>query len=92
MLGKVGSLVGSFSGVAAKFLGPVQSLLSKAGLGTIAGFLGGSQNTSQLLSMARDLFTARKSQPATDPTTDAIVKENLLKMFAQRQAQLLSAA
>lgn len=87
--GKLGSLLGTFSGVASKFLGPVQSLLSKTGLGTIAGFLGKAGGPGDLLSMAKDLLSARQAQPATDPTTDAAVKENLLRMFAQQQAQML---
>jgi hypothetical protein len=87
--GKLGSLLGTFSGVASKFLGPVQSLLSKTGLGTIAGFLGKAGGPGDLLSMAKDLFSARQAQPATDPTTDSAAKENLMRMFAQQQAQML---
>jgi hypothetical protein len=69
----------------------VQSFLSKTGLSTIAGFLGKTTNPSDLLSMATDLFKARQSQPATDPTTDQIVQQNLMQLFAHQQAQQLSA-
>jgi hypothetical protein len=89
--GKIGSLLSTFSGVASKFLGPVQSFLSKTGLSTIAGFLGKTTNPSDLLSMATDLFKTRQSQPATDPTTDQIVQQNLMQLFAHQQAQQLSA-
>lgn len=90
--GKIGSLLTSFSGVASKFLGPVQSFLSKTGLSTVAGFLGKTTNSSDLLSMATDLFKARQSQPATDPTTNTVVQQNLMQLFAYQQAQQLQAA
>jgi hypothetical protein len=72
--GKIGSLISTFSGVASKFLGPVQSFLGKTGLSTIAGFLGKTSGPGDLLSMATDIFKARQSQPAPDSTTNDIIK------------------
>lgn len=95
MLGKVGNLgkmVGSFSGFASKFLGPVQSFISKSGLSGIAGFLKNAGGTNDLLSMAGDILTSRKKQPKTDSDTEQVVKENLTQLFAKRQAELLQQA
>lgn len=89
--GKIGGLLSTFSGVASKFLGPVASFVSKSGLGTIANFLGKTGNASDLLSMATDIFKSRQSQPATDPTTNDIVRQNLMKLFAYQQAQQVAA-
>jgi hypothetical protein len=88
-LAQAGNLLGTFAGVASKFLGPVQSFMSSSGLSTIAGFLGKAGNTGDLLSMATDLFKARQKAPPTDPTTDAVARENLARLFAQAQAQQL---
>lgn len=85
--GKIGGLLSTFSGVASKFLGPISSFVSKSGLGTIANFVTKATNSSDLLSMATDIFKSRQSQPATDPTTNDIVRENLMKLFAYQQAQ-----
>lgn len=87
--GKIGSMLGTFSGFASKFLGPVQSFLSKSGLGSIAGFLGKAGSPTDLLSMAKDLLAARQSAPKADPTSNQIVDHNLAQLFAWRQAQLL---
>jgi hypothetical protein len=90
MLGKMGGgkLLGAFGGFASKFLGPAQSFLSKSGLGGIAHFLQGAKDPSQLLSMAKDLLSARQKAPSTDNTTQQIIQSNLLELFAHRQAQL----
>lgn len=87
-LGNVGKLVGSFSGFASKFLGPVQSFLSKSGLSGISGFLDKAGGTGDLLKMATDIFSARKPQPKPDEDTEAIVQHNLTQLFARRQAQV----
>jgi hypothetical protein len=92
MLGKmggIGKMVGSFGGFASKFLGPVQSFMSKSGLGGLSGFLQNSGSSGDLLKMATDIFASRKKQPATDPATNQIVQNNLSQMFAQRQAQMM---
>ena len=91
-LGQVGNLLSSFAGVASKFLGPVQSFMSNSDLSTIAGFLGKATNTSDLLSMATDLFKARQQAPATDPTTNQVASLNLSQLFAQAQARQLLAS
>lgn len=88
-LAQAGNLLGTFAGVASKFLGPVQSFMSSSGLSTIAGFLGKAGNTGDLLSMATDLFKARQQAPATDPTTNSIASTNLAQLFAQAQARQL---
>lgn len=89
-LGKVGQMVGSFSGFASKFLGPVQSFISKSGLSGVAGFLKNTGGTSDLLKMATDIFSARKSQPKPDVDTEAVVQHNLTQLFAKRQAELFA--
>jgi hypothetical protein len=91
MLGKLGGgkLLGTFGGLASKFLGPAQSLLSKTGLGSVVDFAKQATKSSDLLSMAQDLFKARQKAPATDSTTNQIIQHNLSQIFAQRQAQLL---
>jgi len=88
-VGKIGSMISSFGGVASKFLGTAQSLLSNTGLGTLGNFLGKASNMGDLVSMAKDMFTARQAAPKADATTEAAAQENLLRMFAQQQAQLL---
>jgi hypothetical protein len=90
MLGKVGggNLLGTFGGLASKFLGPAQSFLSGSGLGGISSFLQGANNSGQLLSMAKDLFASRQEAPATDQTTNQIIQNNLMQLFAHRQAQV----
>ncbi len=91
-LGSGGSLLGTFAGFASKFLGPVSSLVSGSGLSSIAGFLGKMGNTSDLLSMAQSLFSARSQQPQQpDSTTQDILNTNLQQLFAWRQAQQLDA-
>ena len=89
-LGNVGNLVGSFGGFASKFLGPVQSLISKSGLSGVAGFLKNTGGTSDLLKMATDILSARKSQPKPDEDTEAIAQHNLTQLFAKRQAELFA--
>lgn len=86
------SLLGTFSGLASRFLGAVPSLLSRTGLSTVWNFLKNMRHPSQLLAMAKALFAARQQHPATDTHTDAIIKENLRKIFAKRQAEMLRAA
>jgi hypothetical protein len=88
-LGSAGSLLSTFSGVASNFLGSASSLLSGSGLSTIAGFISKASDSSDLLSMAKSLFTARQQQP-TDTSTNAAVSENLGQLFASQQAQQLS--
>ena len=90
MLGKLGggNLLGTFGGLASKFLGPAQNLLSKTGLGSVLDFAKQATKSSDLLSMAQDLFKARQKNP-TDSTTNQIVSQNLQQIFAQRQAQLM---
>jgi hypothetical protein len=95
MLGKVGNLgkmVGSFGGFASKFLGPVQSFLSKPGLSSIAGFVKNAGSSGDLLKMATDIFTARKKQPKPDVDTEQVVQHNLTQLFAKRQAEMLRTA
>lgn len=89
-LGKVGQMVSSFSGFASKFLGPVQSFISKSGLSGVAGFLKNSGGTSDLLKMATDIFSARKNQPKPDVDTESVVQHNLTQLFAKRQAELFA--
>ena len=88
--GKMGGLLSTFGGLASKFLGPVSSFVSNSGLGTIANFLGKAGNSSDLLSMASSLFSSRQSQPATDPTTNSIITQNLMQLFAQQQARMFA--
>jgi hypothetical protein len=83
-----GKLLSTFGAMASKFLGPAQSFLSKQGLGSIASFLQSAKEPSHLLSMAKDLLSARQKAPATDNTTQQIIQSNLLELFAHRQAQL----
>ncbi|MBL9036967.1 MAG: hypothetical protein JNG84_00500 [Archangium sp.] len=91
-LGKVGKLVSTFAGFANKFLGPVQSFVSKSGVGFLGNFVKQAGSTNNLLKMATSLFSARAAQPATDPTTNQVVSHNLLQIFAQRQAELFRLA
>ncbi len=84
-----GKLLSTFGGFASKFLGPAESLLSKSGLGGLASFVQKAGDTGDLLGMARDLFAARQRAPRTDLTTQQILQQNLMQLFAQRQAQLL---
>jgi hypothetical protein len=91
-MGKLGSMVSSFGGFASKFLGPVESFISKSGLGGIAGFLQNSGSTGDLLKMAGDIFTSRKDQPETDTDTQQVVQQNLMQLFAKRHAEMLQQA
>ena len=88
-LPKLGKLVSTFKGFATKFLGKASSLLSKSGLQSLSGFLKNARSSGDLASMAKDLFSARKAAPQTDATTTAAADQNALRLFAQRQAQLL---
>lgn len=91
-LGGGGGLLSTAAGFASKFLGPVSSLVSKSGLSSVAGFLGKMGNTSDLLSFAKNIFSARSQEPQQpDQTTQDILNTNLQQLFAQRQAQLLQA-
>jgi hypothetical protein len=91
ILSKVGggNLLSTFGGLASKFLGPAQSFLSKSGLGAVVDFAKKATGSSDLLSMATDIFKARQKAPQTDPTTNQIVQHNLTQTFAQRQAQTI---
>jgi hypothetical protein len=94
LLGKLGSskLLKTFSGFAQKFLGPATHLLSKAGLKGLAGFLNQAMSSKDLLGLAKGLIGARRHGPAMDPTTEQMVKENLLQLFAHRHAAVLRRA
>ena len=83
-------MVGSFGGFASKFLGPVESFLSKSGLSGISGFLGNAGGTSDLLKMATDIFSSRKAEETQDEDTEAVVEHNLTQLFAKRQAELFA--
>jgi hypothetical protein len=83
-----GKLLGVFKSFAARFLGPVQSFLSKQGLWCIAGFVGSAAHSDQLLSMARVLFGARQRAHTPDDSTRQIIQHNLMQLFAHRHAQL----
>ncbi|HYH97153.1 hypothetical protein [Hyalangium sp.] len=89
-LGKLGGgkLLGAFKGFTSRFLGPVQSFLSKPGLWGIAGFLKSATLPEQLLPMARVLFGARQKAPTPDDTTRQLIQHNLVQLFAHRHAQL----
>jgi hypothetical protein len=83
-----GKLLGAFKGFASRFLGPVESFLSQAGLWGIAGFVKSASNPAQLLSMARVLFGARQKAPTLDDSTRHLIQHNLMQLFAHRHAQL----
>ena len=94
MLGKLGSskLLGMFSSFAQKFLGPATHLLSKSGLKGLAGFLSQATSSKDLLGLAKGLMGARRHARPMDPTTEQMVKENLLQLFAHRHASVLKRA
>lgn len=94
LLGKLGSskLLKTFMGFAQKFLGPATNLLSKGGLKGLSGFLKQAASTKDLLGMARILVGARRHAPPMDPTTEQMVRENLLQLFAHRHASVLKRA
>lgn len=83
-----GKLLGAFKGFASRFLGPVQSFLSKPGLWGIAGFLQSARNPEHLLSMARILFAARQRSATPDDSTRQLIQHNLMQLFAHRHARL----
>jgi hypothetical protein len=85
-----GKLLGAFKGFASRYLGPVQSFLSKPGLWGIAGFITSAANPGQLLSMARVLFGTRQKAPAPDASTRHLIQHNLMQLFAHRHALLAS--
>ena len=87
-----GKLLGAFKGFASRFLGPVQSFLSKPGLWGIAGFLQCASHLDHLLSMARILFAARQRAPTPDDSTRQLIQHNLMQLFAHRHAQLAEPA
>jgi hypothetical protein len=88
-LGSAGQMLGTFGSFASTFLGPVQGLLSGSGLSSIAGFLQNAGGSGDLLSMATSLLNARQSQPPTDPSTEDLIRNNLLNMFAFNHARAL---
>lgn len=83
-----GKLIGAFKGFASRFLGPVQSFLSKPGLWGIAGFLQSARNPEHLLSMARILFATRQRSATPDDSTRQLIQHNLMQLFAHRHARL----
>lgn len=87
-----GKLLGAFKGFASRFLGPVQSFLSKPGLWGIAGFLQNAKSPEHLLSMARILFAARQRAATPDDTTRHLIQHNLMQLFAYRHSQLTTPA
>lgn len=90
MLGKLESrLTSVFSGFAAVFLGGAQSFLSRAGLSGIANFLRCAGSTGELVSMSKDIFLARQREPLADAGTRQLIQQNLVQLFAKRQAQLV---
>lgn len=97
MLGKLGSLgqtLTSFAGFAQKFMGPLQSMMQSGPLKMLSGFLGQAGNSSNLLSMATDLFSARQSQQTQNQPPglgDAYQMglANIQQMFAFSQANQL---
>lgn len=98
ILGKAGSLFGGsgglgglFGGFAKNFLGKATDLLSKSGLGGLAGFVNKAANSGDLLSIAKDLLAARKQAPQADATTEQIANQNIMMMLAHRQARQLTA-
>ena len=85
-----GKLLGAFKGFASRFLGPVESFLSQAGLWGIAGFVKSASNPAQLLSMARVLFGARQKAPTLDDSTRHLIQHNLMQLFAHHHARLVA--
>ncbi|MFZ5470093.1 MAG: hypothetical protein ACOZIN_11715, partial [Myxococcota bacterium] len=79
--GSVGSM---FTGFASKFMGPVTSLLSKTGLSSLGSWVKTAMNSSDLLEMAKGLFTARQQtpQPAVDPSAYQVANYNVSQLMA----------
>lgn len=91
-LSKLGGLGKIVSGFADKFLGNATSLLSKGGLSSVAGLISQSSNSRQLLGIVTDVMGARNGKTQPDPVTVEAANQNLRRLAAFQQAQLLNAA
>lgn len=90
---RMAGLMSSFGNVASKFLGPIQSLISRSGVGTVYQFARKALSPGELFSMAKSLFTARKRipVPVRNPAAEAVARYNMQQAFAHRQAQMIRA-
>lgn len=81
-----------FGGVAEKFLGEAGSMCSSEGLGTVGSFLKSCSGSSDMLAMAKDLFSSQESQrnSNSDKGLEELGRQNLMQMFAAQQAQQLN--
>ncbi len=80
----------AIGGFANKFLNKATDFVSKAGAGSVQGFVQNAGNTQNLASMAKDIEKARTTK--MDATTEQVANANLQELFAKQAGAMFAAA